>query len=108
MTQRLSLRYSDVSAQYTNRPVFLMPLSIRFSPEEQQQIDALAQRRACSRSDLVRQAVREFCRRISGDQPSPLVLGEDLFGAGRLAGRPSDPAKRAVWERLLAKHRRAG
>lgn len=85
-----------------------MPLSIRFSPEEQRRIDALARERDCSRSDLVRQAVRELCDRLAGDHPDPLALGEDLFGAGRLAGPPSDPVKRAAWEHLRAKHQRAG
>jgi hypothetical protein len=31
-----------------------------------------------------------------------------LFGTGKLASAPSDPVKRAVWEKLRAKHRRVG
>lgn len=48
-------------------------------------------------------------RRTSVSVPQPVVpdafaLGADLFGVGAAAGEPTEPLKRAVWERLRAKH----
>ena len=85
-----------------------MPLSVRLTNEEEALLDAAARRTALSRSALVRQAVRELCQRLARADKTPYDLGKRLFGAGTLASVPNDPVKRAVWEKLLAKHRRVG
>ncbi len=85
-----------------------MPLSVRLTNEEQALLDAAARRTARSRSALVRQAVRELCQRLARAEETPYTLGKRLFGAGTLAFAPTDPVKRAVWEKLVAKHRRVG
>ena len=85
-----------------------MPLSVRLTHTEEALLDAAARRTARSRSALVRQAVREFCQRLARADKTPFDLGKSLFGAGTLATAPIDPVKRAVWEKLRAKHRRMG
>ncbi len=85
-----------------------MPLSVRLTNTEEALLDAAARRTARSRSELVRQAVREFCQRLARVDKTPFDLGKNLFGTGKLASAPSDPVKRAVWEKLRAKHRRVG
>jgi hypothetical protein len=56
----------------------------------------------------VRQAVRELCQRLVRADKTPIDLGKRLFGAGALSSAPADPVKRAVGEKLVAKHRRVG
>jgi hypothetical protein len=85
-----------------------MPLSVRLTNEEEALLDAAARQTARSRSQLVRQAVRELCQRLARSEKTPYDLGKRLFGAGTLASAPKDPLKRAVWEKLIAKHRRVG
>ena len=85
-----------------------MPLSVRLTNEEEALLDAAARQTARSRSALVRQAVRELCQRLARTDKTPYALGKRLFGAGKLAAGPTDPVKRAVWEKLVAKHRRVG
>jgi hypothetical protein len=71
-----------------NKKVFAMRLSIRLTPEEERLLEKACQRSARSKSDIVRQGMREVCARIvrgdSGDK-TPYELGADLFGAGDLA-----------------------
>ena len=85
-----------------------MPLSVRLTNEEEALLDAAARQTSRSRSALVRQAVRELCQRMTRGDMTPYTMGKRLFGVGALAPPPSDPVKRAVWEKLLAKHRRMG
>lgn len=82
-----------------------MTLSVRIPPEEQQLLENLARRMGRSKSDLLRQAVRELYQRLAVDQRTPFSLGRDLFGTGSLAPPPTDPLKRQIWEKLRAKHR---
>jgi Arc/MetJ-type ribon-helix-helix transcriptional regulator len=86
-----------------------MSLSVRFTPEEEALLEAASRQSTRSKSELVRQGVRELCQRLlKQDGQTPYELGRDLFGAGHLAEAPTDPAKRRVWEALRAKHRRLG
>jgi Arc/MetJ-type ribon-helix-helix transcriptional regulator len=85
-----------------------MPLSVRLSPEEEAMLEAASQLTARSRSELVRQGVRELCQRLNRAPVSAADLGADLFDLGGLALEPDDSAKRAVYEQLAAKHGRAG
>lgn len=84
-----------------------MPLSIRLTPEEERLLEKACLRSARSKSDIVKQGVREVCARIVRGDKTPYELGTDLFGAGDLAGPPADKTKRAVWEKLHGKHRGA-
>lgn len=85
-----------------------MTLSVRLTPEEEALLEAAARQTARSKSDLVRQGVRELCMRLARADKSPYDLGIGLFGAGAIAAAPADPVKRAVSERLRAKHRGVG
>lgn len=71
-----------------NKNVFAMRLSVRLNPEEERLLEKACQQSARSKTDIVRQGVREVCARIvrgdSGDM-TPYELGADLFGAGDLA-----------------------
>ncbi|MBS3916861.1 MAG: ribbon-helix-helix protein, CopG family [Sulfuritalea sp.] len=84
-----------------------MPLSIRLTPEEERLLEKACRRSTRSKSDIVRQGVREVCARIMRGDKTPYELGADLFGAGDLARPPADKMKRAVWEKLRDKHRHA-
>ena len=99
-------RTSIVTLSY--KKANIMPLSVRLTNEEEALLDAAARQTARSRSALVRQAVRELCQRLVRADKTPFDLGKRLFGAGTLASAPTDPVKRAVWEKLVAKHRRVG
>ena len=86
-----------------------MSLSVQFTPEEEALLEAASRQFTRSKSELVRQGVRELCQRLL--QPtdrSPYELGQDLFGVGHLADAPTDPTQRQVWEALRVKHRRLG
>ncbi|MDQ5770043.1 ribbon-helix-helix protein, CopG family [Thiothrix subterranea] len=85
-----------------------MTISVRLPPEEQHMLEIAARRVGRSKSDLMRQAVRELCQRLATDNRTPYSLGQDLFGAGSLASAPTDPLKRQIWEKLRAKHKRVG
>lgn len=85
-----------------------MSLSVRLTPEEEALLDAASRQTARSKSELVRQGVRELCQRLARAEKTPFDLGKDLFGAGAIASAPNDPVKRAVWDKLNAKHRRVG
>ena len=87
--------------------VFIMPLSIRLTPEEERLLEKACRRSARSKSDIVKQGVREVCSRIVRGDKTPYELGVDLFGAGDLASQPADEMKRTAWEKLHDKHRRA-
>jgi hypothetical protein len=87
----------------------IMPLSVRFTPEEEALLEAASRQFTRSKSELVRQGARELCQRLlKQTSPTPYEAGQDLFGAGHLAEAPADPAKRHIWEALHAKHRRLG
>jgi hypothetical protein len=85
-----------------------MPFSVRLTDLEEELLEAAARRTSRTKSELVRESVRELCLRLAQGQQSPFDLGHGLFGSGSLAGTPADPVKRAVRERLRAKHQRVG
>jgi hypothetical protein len=85
-----------------------MPYSIRLSRDEERLLAAASRKTGQSKTDLVRQGMRELCEQLVGPPASPYELGRGLFGAGTLARAPRDPMKRAVWEKLHAKHRDVG
>lgn len=85
-----------------------MSLSVRLTEEEEALLDTVARQTARSKSELVRQGVRELCQRLARVDKTPYDIGARLFGSGVLATAPVDPVKRAVWEKLSAKHRRVG
>ncbi len=85
-----------------------MTLSVQLSPEEENLLEQTAQQLGRSKSDLARQAVYELCQKLAREKQSPYGLGEDLFGAGKLASTPSDPLKKQIWEKLRAKHGHVG
>jgi hypothetical protein len=85
-----------------------MPMSVRLTPEEETLLEAAARQSGRSKSELVREGIHQLCSRLARAGRSAYELGEDLFGSGSLARAPRNPAKRATWERLVAKHRRVG
>lgn len=85
-----------------------MTLSVRLTPEEDALLETAARQTARSKSELVRQGVRELCLRLTRAEKTPYDLGKELFGAGTISPAPADPVKRAVWEKLRAKHRGVG
>lgn len=86
-----------------------MALSVRLTSEEEALLEMVSRQLARSKSELVREGVRELCQRLlKQNGPTPYELGQDLFGAGHLADIPADPDKRRLWEALYAKHRRLG
>ena len=86
-----------------------MSLTVHLSPEEEALLETVSRQSAQSQDDLIRQGIRELCQRLLEQaDPTPYALGQDLFGAGHLAGAPTDPVKRQIWDALHAKHRRLG
>lgn len=86
-----------------------MALSVRLTSEEEALLEIVSRQLARSKSELVREGVRELCQRLlKQNGPTPYELGQDLFGAGHLADTPADPDKRRLWEALYAKYRRLG
>ena len=85
-----------------------MALSVQLTPEEEALLEEVSRRTERDQGELVRQAIREFCQALVSAKKSPYELGNRLFGAGALAAPPADPGKRAVWEKLRAKHQGMG
>lgn len=86
-----------------------MTLSVRLTSEEEALLETVSRQLARSKSELVREGIRELCQRLlKQSNPTPYELGQDLFGAGHLADTPTDPDKRRLWEALYAKHRSLG
>lgn len=81
-----------------------MTLSVRLSVDDERLLEASARRLGRPKSDLVRQAIQELCQKLRQEEYSAFSLGEDLFDAGLLADAPSDPMKKAIWEKLRVKH----
>ena len=70
-----------------------MTLSVRLSPKESKLLDLTARHLGRSKSDLVRQAVKELCQKLGQQERTPYCIGLDLFGVGELAEPPSDSLK---------------
>jgi Arc/MetJ-type ribon-helix-helix transcriptional regulator len=85
-----------------------MPLSVRLTPKEKALLETASRKTARSKSELVRQGVRELCQRLTRGEKTPYDLGKKLFGVGSMSAAPTDSIKRAVWEKLRAKHGRVG
>lgn len=83
-----------------------MTLTVRLPTVEETLLEKTARRLDRSKSDLVRQAVRELCLKLDQEEHSAYALGEDLFDTGGLAQVPKDPLKQKIWEKLRAKHGR--
>lgn len=80
----------------------IMATSVRLPPEELHMLETAAKRVGRSKSELMRQAVRELCQRLATDNCTPYSLGQDLFGTGSLASPPTDPLKRQIWEKVVS------
>jgi len=85
-----------------------VPFSVRLTQEEEALLEAAAKRTSRSKSELAREGIREFCQRLAPPERSPFEHGKSLFGAGVVAKPPRESTKRAVWEKLRAKHSRLG
>ena len=85
-----------------------MTLSVELTPEEEALLEEVSRRMERDQGELARQAIREYCQALVSAEKSPYELGNGLFGTGALAAPPADPGKRAVWEKLRAKHQGVG
>lgn len=85
-----------------------MTLTVRLSSEDEALLEKTARRVGRSKSDLARQAVQELCQKLIQEERSPYSLGQDLFGAGKLAKAPIDPLKKQILEKLRVKHGHLG
>jgi len=85
-----------------------MPYSIRLTPTEERLLEAASKKSGQTKSGLVRRSIREVCLRLVEPSANAFEMGARLFGAGRLARKPRDSAKRALREKLDAKHGRLG
>jgi len=85
-----------------------MTLSVRLTPEEEAQLEAVSRQTARSKSQLVRQAIQEFCHRLQRNEQSAFTLGSDLFELGQLETGERNEFKTRLGEKLYAKHRRLG
>jgi hypothetical protein len=84
-----------------------MPFSVRLTREDEKLLETAARRTSEPKGELVRRGIRELCLKLLGpSRLSPYEAGQGLFGAGKLTTRePKDPLKRAIKEKLRAKHR---
>ena len=71
-----------------------MPMSIRFSPEEEARLEALSTRTGRSKSFYVRQAVHTYL-----DEIEQAYWQDEAGRKGDPAGKPSRPAEE-LWEEL--------
>lgn len=83
-----------------------MTLTVRLPSDEENLLEKTARQLDRSKSDLVRQAIHEFCLKQNQEQYSAYSMGEDLFDVGKLAQAPQDSLKQQIWEKLRAKHGR--
>lgn len=81
-----------------------MPYSIRLSLNEERLLVTAQRALAKSRSEVIRQAIVEYCSRLGPVPRTAFEQGRHLFGRGGLAKPSKQPLKRAVQERLRAKH----
>ncbi|MGO3907512.1 type II toxin-antitoxin system RelB family antitoxin [Corynebacterium variabile] len=71
-----------------------MPMSIRFSPEEEARLEALSTRTGRSKSFYVRQAVQTYL-----DEIEQAYWQDETVRKWEQAGKPSRPAEE-LWEEL--------
>lgn len=71
-----------------------MPMSIRFSPEEEARLEALSTRTGRSKSFYVRQAVHTYL-----DEIEQAYWQDEAVRTWEQAGKPSRPAEE-LWEEL--------
>ncbi|WP_313096626.1 type II toxin-antitoxin system RelB family antitoxin [Corynebacterium variabile] len=71
-----------------------MPISIRFSPEEEARLEALSTRTGRSKSFYVRQAVHTYL-----DEIEQAYWQDEAVRKWEQAGKPSRPAEE-LWEEL--------
>lgn len=71
-----------------------MPMSIRFSPEEEARLEALSTRTGRSKSFYVRQAVHTYL-----DEIEQAYWHDEAVRKWEQAGKPSRPAEE-LWEEL--------
>ena len=86
-----------------------MTISVRLDPESTAKLDALARQTGRSKSDLLRDCLRQYLEKYA-NQPTPYELGKHLFG--RVASGQPDLAEqhsRLIKEKLRERahrHRR--
>lgn len=85
-----------------------MTFSVRLTPEERAILDEAARRASRSRSELVREALRDHCALLVRPLQSAFELGKGLFGGGTLARAPRDRKRRAAWQMLRSKKQSPG
>ena len=81
-----------------------MTLSVRLSEEDENLLEIAACNLGKNKSELVRQAVHDFCQKLSFEKTSAYSMGEELFDQGVLSNAPTDPLKQQIWEKLHAKY----
>lgn len=78
--------------------------SIRFPDDLKSRLEALAEKRKVTKSDIVKEAIQEYLERQE-DKADPYRLGEDLFGKhGSGAGNLSQEYKYKVREKIHEKN----
>lgn len=65
-----------------------MPLTVRLDPETEQLVDRTARLQGKTKSEVVREALKEYCARTTERQKTPYELAEDLIGS--VEGGPTD------------------
>ena len=78
--------------------------SIRLPDDLKSRLEALAEKRKVTKSDIVKEAIQEYLERQE-DKTDPYRLGEDLFGKhGSGAGNLSQEYKYKVREKIHEKN----
>ena len=81
-----------------------MTLSVRLSEEDESLLELAARSLGRNKSELVRQAVHDFCQKLTLEKTSAYSMGKELFDQGVLSKAPTEPLKKQIWEKLHAKH----
>lgn len=81
-----------------------MALSVRLSEEDENLLQIASNNLGKTKSELVRQAVHDFCQKLTLERSSAYSMGKDLFDKGALSKEPTSPLKKQIWEKLHAKH----
>lgn len=82
-------------------------LTVRLSPETQNDLEALSERKHLSKSEIVKIALEQYMARENAD--NPYELGRDLFGQEGsddlgMVAEPAGVYKRAIKAKIRAKH----
>ncbi|MFT4268941.1 MAG: ribbon-helix-helix protein, CopG family [Xenophilus sp.] len=88
-----------------------MPLSIRLPAEDQTLLERAAAALRISKSEFIRRSIAAYAGKVLPPERAAAEIDAMYIGRGGGLRRPetvSDPRKRAVLERLRAKHGYAG